>query len=151
MEVNFLAPVELCRLALPHLLAGRNAMIVNVSSILGRRAVPGYSEYCASKFALSGWSEAARAELAPQGIHVCLISPGLIDTPFREHQLEDKLQNKWRRLRSLSADQCARTIIRAMRWRWSEQIITLDGRLLVLANRLFPSLVDFLLARTSSG
>jgi short-subunit dehydrogenase len=146
-EVNVFAPVELTRLALPHLLKGRDPMIVNISSVLGRRGVPGYSEYCASKFALCAWSEAIRAELACQGIHVCLICPGLIATPFREHQIEDKLRNKWQKLRAMSAERCARKIVGAMRWRWNELVITMDGKFLVLMNRLFPRFVDFLLAR----
>ena len=57
-EVNFFSAAELTRLALPHLRQGRHPMIVNIASILGRRAIPGCSEYCASKFALVGWSEA---------------------------------------------------------------------------------------------
>src|SRR5262249_17526873 len=142
LEVNLFAPVELCRLALPYLLGTsclarssqarplgpKGKMIVNIASILGRRGVPGYSEDCASKFALCGWSEAVRAELDPHHVHVCLICPGLIDTPFREHQIEDKLRNKWQKLRAMSAERCARKIVGAMRWRWSEQVITLDGR-----------------------
>src|SRR5262249_39633105 len=69
-EVNFFGCAELTRLALPHLRQGRNPMIVNISSILGKRAIPGCVEYCASKFALQGWSEGLRAELALRGIHV---------------------------------------------------------------------------------
>jgi len=147
LEVNLFAPVELTRLAFPHLRKGRNAMIVNIGSILGRRGVPGYAEYCASKFALSGWSEALRAELAHDGVHVCLISPGLIATPFREHQIEDKLRARWQKLRAMSAERCARKIVGAMRWRWNELVITMDGKFLVMMNRLFPRFVDFLLAR----
>src|SRR5262249_884312 len=62
LEVNFFAATELTRLALPHLRQGSQPMVVNVSSILGRRAIPGCTEYCASKFALAGWSEGLRAE-----------------------------------------------------------------------------------------
>jgi short-subunit dehydrogenase len=147
LEVNLFAPVELTRLALPHLLKGRDAMVVNIGSVLGRRGLPGFAEYCASKFALAGWSESLRAELACHGVHVCLISPGLIATPFREHQIEDKLRARWQKLRAMSADKCARKIVGAMRWRWNELVITMDGKFLVLMNRLFPRFVDFLLAR----
>ncbi len=64
MEVNFFAPVELTRSLLPSLRRGRASVICNISSVLGHRAVPNKSEYCASKFALHGWSDALRAELA---------------------------------------------------------------------------------------
>jgi len=147
MEVNFFGPVELTRLCLPELLRGRRAMLVNIASVIGRRAVPGYSDYCASKFALCGWSEALRAELAPQGVHVLLVNPGLIETPFRDHLLEDRLHSRGRRRRAMSAQRCARLIAEAMRRRQNEAVITWDGKLLVWLNRLAPPLVDWLLAR----
>jgi NAD(P)-dependent dehydrogenase (short-subunit alcohol dehydrogenase family) len=75
MEVNFFAPVELARLAYPLLCKGRAPVLCNISSVLGHRAVPDKSEYCASKFALHGWSDSIRAEWHAAGIQVTLISP----------------------------------------------------------------------------
>jgi short-subunit dehydrogenase len=146
-EVNFFGATELTRLALSHITSGPRAMIVNISSVIGRRAVPGYTEYCSSKFAVCGWSEALRAELKLQGIHVLLVCPGLIATPFRDHQLEDRLRFKWQKDHSMSAETCARQIVRAIRKRKNEVVITFDGKLLALANRLAPRLVDWLAAR----
>ena len=114
---------------------------------LCRRAVPGYTEYCSSKFAMCGWSEALRAELKLQGIHVLLVCPGLIATPFRDHQLEDRLHFKWQKPHSMSAERCAQHIVRAMRKRKNEVVITFDGKLLNWANRLAPRIVDWFAAR----
>ncbi|MCS6975640.1 MAG: SDR family oxidoreductase [Gemmatales bacterium] len=147
MEVNFFGPAELTRLALPHLFRGNKPMIVNISSVIGRRGVPGYSEYCASKFALCGFSESLRAELVRFGVHVLLVNPGLIETPFRDHLVEDRLRSREQRRRAMSPEQCARVIVRAMRRRVNEVVITFDGKLLVWLNRLFPRLVDWLLAK----
>jgi short-subunit dehydrogenase len=146
-EVNFFATTELTRLALPHLAAGRQPMLVNVSSVLGRRAIPGYTEYCSSKFAICGWSEALRAELVRQGIHVLLVNPGLIETPFRDHLVEDHLATKFNRKRAMSPERCARLMVRAMRRRQNELVITWDGKLLVWVNRLFPRLIDWAMRR----
>ena len=85
MEVNFFAPVELTRLLLPHLLRGRDPAIVNVSSVLALAAVPLKSEYCASKFALHGWSEALRMELAAEGVSVLEAQPSTTASEFFEH------------------------------------------------------------------
>src|SRR4051812_10821448 len=63
MEVNFFAPVEFIRQALPLLRKGTQPMVVNIGSILGRRGSPHKSEYSASKFAIHGFSEAVRPEL----------------------------------------------------------------------------------------
>jgi short-subunit dehydrogenase len=84
MEVNFFAAAEFTREALPHLVRGNRPIVVNIGSVLGHRAVPAKSEYCASKFALHGLSDALRAELAPQGIDVLLVSPSTTESEFFE-------------------------------------------------------------------
>jgi short-subunit dehydrogenase len=146
-EVNFFAATELTRLALPHLRRGRDPMIVNVSSVIGRRGLPGCTEYCASKFALAGWSEGLRAELARQGIHVLLVCPGVIETNFRANLLENRVSFRWQNHRAMTADRCARLIVQAMRRKRKELVTTLEGKALVWLNRLFPRLVDYALAR----
>lgn len=76
METNFFAVVRLTRLAIPHMRQQRSGLVVNVSSISGRMALPGFGPYSASKFALEGFSESLRLELAPFGIRVVLVEPG---------------------------------------------------------------------------
>src|SRR5262245_6120645 len=71
-EVNFFAPAEFIREALPLLRQGKQPIVVNVGSVLGHRAVPEKSEYCASKFALHGLSDALRMELGRVGIELLL-------------------------------------------------------------------------------
>ena len=124
-------------------------MVVNISSILGRRAIPGCTEYCASKFALAGWSEGLRAELFHQGIHVLLVCPGRILTSFQENLLEDKVRFGWQNHRAMTAQRCAQLIVRAIRRRKKELITTAEGKMLVWLNRLSPRLLDYLLARFS--
>lgn len=144
-EVNFFGTTELTRLALPHLRRGNQPMIVNVSSVIGRRAVPAYTEYCASKFAVCGWSEALRSELRQRGIRVLLIDPGLIETPFRDHLLHDRLQTHGQRGRGMAVDTCARIMVSAMRGRRDEVVITTSGKILLWLNRASPWLVNRLM------
>jgi short-subunit dehydrogenase len=145
-EVNFFSCTELTRLALPHLRQGTNPMLVNVSSILGRRAMPGCSEYCASKFAMVGWSEGLRPELALHGIHVLVVCPGSTESEFRTNLLEYKHGYGWDG-RSMSAERCAQLIVRAMRARRNEIILTAGGKTLVWLNRLMPRVVDWMMAK----
>jgi short-subunit dehydrogenase len=144
-EVNFFAGTELTRLALPHLRRGSNPMLVNIASILGLRAIPNHTEYCASKFALVGWSEGLRPELALQGIHVLVVCPGTIETEFQANLLEYRVPRP-RRMRGMSADRCARIIVRAMRARRNEVVITAGAKLVDWLNRLSPRLMDWLVA-----
>ena len=147
MEVNFFALVEMTRAALPLLKQGRRPMIVNVSSILGRRGVPYNSEYAASKFAVHGFSESIRAEFATAGIDVLVVSPGTTDTEFFDQVIESKGGPKWPQHAAVTAETVAQATVRAIR-RGSHEITPyLWGKVLVLLNRVSPWLVDKLMAR----
>jgi len=145
MEVNFFAPVELIRLALPHLRQGNKPLIVNVSSVLGHRAVPQKSEYCASKFALHGFSDSLRAELAADKIDVLLVSPSTTETEFFQKVTGD-VRKLHGRFGAKSPAYVARATIRAMQAGRHEVILSTGGRFLVWLDRLCPPLADRLVA-----
>ncbi|MGD9645021.1 MAG: SDR family NAD(P)-dependent oxidoreductase [Pirellulales bacterium] len=147
MEVNFFAPCEWTRDALPLLRRGRAPTVVNISSVLGHRAIPRMSEYCASKFAMQGWSEALRAELATAGVGVLVVSPGTTESEFMDNLHEVQAEHIGGERSGVSAEHVARRTLRAMERGNHEIIPSLSGALLVWANRLAPRLVDWLLAR----
>jgi short-subunit dehydrogenase len=80
MRVNFFAPMRLTLALLPRMLERGSGMIVNVSSVGGRLGIIHETAYCASKFALCGWSEAMAVDLHGTGVTVKLIEPGPVDT-----------------------------------------------------------------------
>jgi short-subunit dehydrogenase len=80
MTVNYLSPVAVTLALLPRLLERGAGTIVNVSSLGGRLGIPHEAAYCASKFALAGWSESLAADLVGTGVRVRLVLPGPIDT-----------------------------------------------------------------------
>ncbi|OBA80918.1 short-chain dehydrogenase [Mycobacterium sp. 1164966.3] len=80
MSVNFFAPMRLTLALLPRMVERGTGMIVNVSSVGGRLGIIHETAYCASKFALCGWSEAMAVDLHGTGIVVKLIEPGPVDT-----------------------------------------------------------------------
>lgn len=147
MELNFFAPVELIREALPMLREGKRPMIVNVGSVLGHRAVPKKSEYCASKFALHGMTDALRAELATEGIDVCLISPSTTSSEFFDVAAGDKDKLPWLKVPGMTPRAVARAAVKAIRAGRHEVILSPGGKLLVWADRLSPPLVNRLVAR----
>jgi short-subunit dehydrogenase len=146
MEVNFFAATELTRAVLPALRANRG-MIVNVSSVLGHRGVPNCSEYCASKFAMQGWSESLRAEVWREGIGVLVVSPGTTDTEFSANVLERQATAKWAGRPRSSAESVARRTVRAMERGRNEIIPSASGWLLCMANRVSPRLMDWAIGR----
>jgi short-subunit dehydrogenase len=80
MRVNFFAPMRLTLAVLPRMLARGRGAIVNVSSVGGRLGIIHEAAYCASKFALCGWSESMAVDLHGTGVSVKLIQPGPVDT-----------------------------------------------------------------------
>ncbi|MDP9236316.1 MAG: SDR family oxidoreductase [Chloroflexota bacterium] len=83
-DVNIWAPVRLSQIALPHMRAAKSGTIVNISSIAGRVGMPYHATYCASKYALRGFSEALRRELRRDGVHVMAVYPGVTATDLLE-------------------------------------------------------------------
>lgn len=79
-ETNFFGLVGLTKAVLPGMRERRRGRIINVSSINGRIGVPGLGAYCASKFAVEGFSESLRHELLAFGVFVCLVEPGTFRT-----------------------------------------------------------------------
>jgi short-subunit dehydrogenase len=90
MRVNFFAPMHLTLAVLPLMLARDSGIIVNVSSIGGRLGIIHESAYCASKFALCGWSEALAVDLHGTGVSVKLIQPGPVDTEIWDQPDNDE-------------------------------------------------------------
>lgn len=86
LETNVIASLELVRLARPLLERGSGKSIVMVSSTLAWRPVPGTGVYAASKAALNSLTQCLALELAPLGIRVNAVLPGVVDTPIHEPQ-----------------------------------------------------------------
>jgi short-subunit dehydrogenase len=161
-EANFFAAAEFIRESLPQLRQGSKPIIVNIGSVLGHFAVPGKSEYCASKFALHGLSDALRIELSRDGIDVLLVSPSTTDTEFFAVASRSRppggtpndakpspgeREESASRFGSMTPDAVARRIVVAMRRGRREIILSAGGKLLVWLDRLCPPLAQWIISR----
>jgi short-subunit dehydrogenase len=147
MEVNFFAPAELIRQAIPILVNGVQPAVVNVSSMCGRRAMPAWSEYSASKHALCGLTESLRGELARFDIDILLIVPGLTKSEFSQHFLKSEGKAKIEYDKGMPPETVAAAIVRSLQKNKTETWIGSDTQWMLRVNRWFPRLVDYLLAR----
>ncbi len=84
VRVNFFGVLHLTHFALPHVIQAKGSLVA-VSSITGKRGVPSYSVYGASKFAVRGLYEALAIEMRRHGVHVGVVSPAFVDTPLRNN------------------------------------------------------------------
>lgn len=148
MDVNFRAPVRLTHALLPALTARPGAHVVNVSSLFGLIAPPGQSAYCSSKFALRGFSEVLRAELAQVGATVTTVHPGGIRTGIATSArvgvnipAEEAEQGKrdFEKLLRFPADRAAGLIVEAIEKRRPRLLIGASAKLPDALARLAPA------------
>ncbi len=113
MDVNYYGMAHVTRACLPSMIARRSGHIVNISSVYGFIGGDGYAAYCASKFAIRGFSDALRAELKPQGIKVSVVFPQDTDTPQleRENRLKSPLLKALNDTPVMTAEAVARAIV----------------------------------------
>ncbi|MFI5394130.1 MAG: SDR family oxidoreductase [Candidatus Binatia bacterium] len=136
---------------LPHMRARRSGYIVNTSSIAGLVGVFGYTDYCASKFALVGFSEALRGELKPQGITVSVLCPPDTETPgFATENLTKPEETRAisASAKVLSPAAVADALLRGMARGTFLIIPGVDGRLGVLTKRFAPAVAYWVMDRT---
>lgn len=145
MEVNLFAPAELSRMFIPALRRGRAPVLCNIGSVLGHRAVPAKSEYCASKFAVHGWSDSLRAELGKEGIQVTLVSPSTTRSDFFDVLIDTDPNQKSKSMGSWPAERVAAVTLSAIEKRRDEVICSVPGKLLVWADRVCPPLMNWIL------
>ncbi len=152
MRVNFLGAMWCTHAALPALKASRG-LIVGVSSLAGRTGFPGRTAYCASKFAMAGFFESLRLELAQAGVGVTMIYPGVVATAMRRNGLTGAGEHAGAAGQpdaddAMSVEHCATLAIAGMRARRRDVYMTTRGRLRLKLNAFAPSLIDRLALKT---
>lgn len=145
MRINLYGCWNTIAALLPAMKRKGQGYIVNTSSIAGLIGVYGYTDYCASKFALIGFSEALRSELKPYGITVSVLCPPDTDTPCLE--IENKTKPAETHAISAGAklmqpEAVAAALLHGMDKGKFIIVPGADGRLSVLAKRLAPGLLD---------
>jgi len=152
MRLHFWAPYELISQVVPQMRLWGGGRIVNISSIGGKVAVPHFAPYSASKFALTGFSDAVRTELARDNIQVTTVAPGLMRTGSHvnaKFKGNHDAEFAWfsasagAPLISMDADRAARKIIAAFKRGQPSLTLTFAARSAIAGNALFPNLTGY--------
>lgn len=145
MDINFYGTVYATKYALPYIKTTKGS-IVGVSSIAGYRGLPVRSGYSASKFAVNGFLEALRTELLHTGVHVLTACPGFTASNIRVASLGSDGNSKGESMRDegnmMSSEEVADRILKAVENRDRDMVLTLQGKAIILINKLFPKLAD---------
>lgn len=143
MEIDYFGTVYTTKACLPSMIARRSGYIVNMSSVYGFLGGYGYSAYCASKFAVRGFSDAIRAELKPLGIGVSVVFPQNTATPQleREIKLRSPVMNALDTTKVISAEEVARAIVHGITRRQYIILCGTEAKLLFWLTGISGSLI----------
>ena len=147
MSINFWGVVYGCKVFLPVLKQQESAHIVNISSVFGLIAPPEQTAYCASKFAVRGFTESLRHELESTNVRVSTVHPGGIKTNIaRNSRVGEKTPEEYKtqgvkffdKVAQTSSEQAAETIIKGIKKENPRILIGKDAHAINYVSRLFP-------------
>jgi short-subunit dehydrogenase len=155
MGINFWGVIHGCHFFLPHLVIQPEAHIVNVSSIFGIVGVPNQSSYCASKFAVRGFTESLRAELRGSSVGVTVVHPGGVNTRIvRDARGDDfgpgrsrEAVTRFFATKTMSPERAAEHIVHGIEKNRPRVLFTPESHVLDALKRAAPSFTQRLLAR----
>jgi short-subunit dehydrogenase len=146
MDVNFWGTVYCTKYALPYLIE-RKGSLVGVSSVAGFHGLPGRTGYSASKFAMHGFLETIRIENLKKGLHVMIIAPGFTTTEIRKHALladgSEQGESPRDEHKLMPPEYVAKWVLKGIRKKKRNKLLTWDGRLTALFQRIVPTFVDW--------
>lgn len=140
METNYFGMVYCTKYFLPPMLDKKSGHIVNVASVAASFGLPGIAPYCASKFAMLGFSEGLKHELKNSGVGITVVSPIMVRTNFFEHPSFEKIPKF--SPTSLSSKTVAKAILRAANSQRLEIIVPSLVRGAVWIKNTFPYFVN---------
>ncbi|MFA6232932.1 MAG: SDR family NAD(P)-dependent oxidoreductase [Bacteroidota bacterium] len=145
LRTNFDGAIASARAVVPVLERQGHGSLILVSSTIGKRAVPFNAVYSATKQGLIGFADALRLELKPHRVHVGVVCPARTDTPFFERMKYSVPQTKRRKIPTNPPEMVAKAILRCMRSRKREIVVSGPGKIFAFVGYHFPRLTDYLL------
>lgn len=150
MMTNYFGAVWCAQAVLPQMLARRSGTIVNVASIAGIMGYARMGGYCATKFALTGFSETLRDEVMSRGVRVAMVCPGTVDTDFFVKAERGKMPGASRLILAIKPEKVARAIVAAAEDGKYRRILPVGAALYMRFKEVFPRLAHLFMRRVSS-
>ncbi len=146
INTNFIANVVSVKTLLPILKKSKTPAIINVSSAAGQCAVVGQSMYCATKFAMRGFTESLQQEYKNR-VYVCGIYPGFIKTNILNRQTESAKNNKLINKLMMPVSKATKKMVKGIAKRKKSIVMGIDGRPMTFFGRIFPRLTPTLITK----
>ena len=146
METNYFGMIYCTKNFLPSMIKKKSAHIVNVASVAASFGLPGIASYCASKFAMLGFSEGLKHELKDTGVGITVVSPIMVKTNFFEHPSFEKMPKY--SPTSLNSKTVAKAIVKAANSSRLEIITPSIIRIAVWLKQTFPYFINPILGKS---
>ncbi|MFP5247797.1 MAG: SDR family NAD(P)-dependent oxidoreductase [Thermoanaerobaculia bacterium] len=150
MDTNYFGTVHCTQAVLPQMLQRRSGAIVNVSSITGLMGYARMGGYCATKFAVIGFTEALRDEVMSRGVRVALVCPGTTETEFFVKAERGKMPAASRLLLAIKPEKVARAVCDAAEDGRYRRILPLLATTFIRMKEIFPRFAHLLMRRVSA-
>jgi short-subunit dehydrogenase len=150
MQTNYFGAVWCTQAVLPQMLARGNGTIVNVASIAGIMGYARMGGYCATKFAMIGFSETLRDEVIGRGVRVAMVCPGTVETDFFVKAERGKMPGASRLILAIKPEKVARAIADAAEDGRYRRILPMGAALYMRFKELFPRLAHMFMRRVSA-
>jgi short-subunit dehydrogenase len=140
METNYFGMIYCTKNFLPHMVEQGTGHIVNVASVAASLGVPGFASYCATKFAMLGFSEGLKHELFGTGVGITVVSPAGVNTALFDHPSFENFTRPT--MGTLSPETVANAVIKAANSSRLEIVVPSVARVGILAKQNFPFLIN---------
>ncbi len=143
-EVDYLGTVQVLKEVLPVMKRQRSGHVMNMSSVVGRKAFPGFAGYSSIMYALSGLTDALRQELRGTGINVSVIHPALTQTPLLSTVAKADMPPPFRNLTPTPVEDVAAAVLDGVHNNRLRTVVSLPPKMLLLADAISPKLGDLI-------
>ncbi len=140
METNYFGMIYCTKSFLPHMIEQGTGHIVNVASVGASFSIPGVASYCATKFAMLGFSEGLKHELSGTGVDVTVVSPIGVNTPLFDHPSFENFTRPT--MITLSAETVANAVLKAANSSRLEIVVPSVARIGIWAKQNFPYFIN---------
>jgi short-subunit dehydrogenase len=151
MQTNYFGAVWCAQAVLPQMLQRGNGTIVNVASIAGIMGYARMGGYCATKFAMIGFSETLRDEVLGRGVRVAMVCPGTVETEFFVKAERGKMPGASRLILAIKPERVARAIADAAEDGKYRRILPIGAALFMKLKEIFPRFAHLLMRRMSAA
>lgn len=150
MDTNYFGALNCTQAVLPQMLERRSGSIVNIASIVGLMGYARMGGYAATKFALVGFTESLRAEVASRGVQVSMVCPATTRTEFFRTAEHGKMPGASRLILAVSAERVARSVIHALERGSYRVIVPWTAAAFIRMKEIFPRTAHFLMGTASA-